>query len=147
MPLPEFNTLGELPLGIWPANIKEVLERFGNFGENERKEAAATLAKIHGLAVATGHLASLLVFGSFVTAKPDPNDVDVVLIMDDQFTVSQCPVESQVLFDHQAADLQLGASVFWMRPSFLFGDTIDAFRARWQLTRDQRMRGIVEVLT
>jgi len=34
---------------------------------------------------ASGHLARFIVFGSFVTAKPAPNDVDIFLLMEDSF--------------------------------------------------------------
>ncbi|QDU31140.1 hypothetical protein ETAA8_62930 [Anatilimnocola aggregata] len=117
MTIPDFDAHGELPAGIWLATIAEVLERFGKFGDLERKEASQTLAKIHELAVNTGHLQSMLVFGSYVTSKPNPNDVDVILMMDDAVDPANCPVESRVLFDRQAANAQLGASVFWIRPA------------------------------
>jgi hypothetical protein len=55
------------------------------------------------------------VFGSYVTAKADPNDVDIILIMDDNFRLEACPVESRGLFDHAVAQARYGASVFWTR--------------------------------
>jgi len=146
MALPDFNERGELPPGIWPATIEEVLARFTSYGDDERRRAGDAMNKIFELAVATGHLTSILVFGSFTTAKPDPADVDVVLLMDDGLVTKDCPTEAQVLFDHDAADRSLGASVFWIRPAFLIGDTMEEFRKRWQLTREKRLRGIVEVL-
>lgn len=33
----------------------------------------------------SGNLARFIVFGSFVTAKPAPNDVDIFLLMEDSF--------------------------------------------------------------
>jgi hypothetical protein len=97
------------------------------------------------LARRTGHLVRFIVFGSYVTAKPDPNDVDVVLIMDDEFRLELCPPESRALFDHGAAQRELGASIFWMRPAMLLLETVDDFIAHWQRTRDGGLRGIVEV--
>jgi hypothetical protein len=38
---------------------------------------------IYVLAKPSGHLARFIVFGSFVTAKPAPNDVDSFLIVED----------------------------------------------------------------
>lgn len=40
---------------------------------------------MYALAKASGHLARFIVFGSFVTAKPAPNDVDIFLLMSDSF--------------------------------------------------------------
>ena len=41
---------------------------------------------------------------------------------------------------------ELGASIFVIRPAFLFGETVDDFIAHWQITRDMSRRGIVEVV-
>ena len=54
-------------------------------------------------------------FGSFVTTKPEPGDLDVFLLMEDTFDVSQLLGEVRLLFDHPVADAHFGASVFWMR--------------------------------
>jgi predicted nucleotidyltransferase len=52
------------------------------------------------MAVRTGHLGRFVIFGSYVTAKPDPKDVDVILVMDDDFHQDEMPLEMQGLFDH-----------------------------------------------
>jgi len=71
------------------------------------------------LAQRTGHLQRLVVFGSYVTTKALPNDVDVILVMDDEFRLKDCPSESTGLFDHAVAQARYGASIFWTRPSSL----------------------------
>jgi hypothetical protein len=81
-----------------------------------------------------------------VTAKTDPNDVDVILVMDDSFRLEACPIESRGLFDHAVAQVRYGASIFWVRPPLLLGETIDDFIAYWQTKRDGSKRGIVEVI-
>lgn len=43
---------------------------------------ARRLERIYTLVRATGHLARFIIFGSFVTAKAEPNDVDIFLLMD-----------------------------------------------------------------
>jgi len=73
------------------------------------------LGRTYALAGTTGHLVRFIVFGSFVTAKPNPNDVDVFLLMDDAFDVGQMAGETRLLFDHAAAQAHFGASVFWLR--------------------------------
>ena len=95
--------------------------------------------------MATGHLDRLLVFGSYVTDEPGPNDVDVILVMQNEFRPEDCPEESAVLFNHSRADTELGASIFWIRPDLLMGEPLDEFLAFWQMTRDGRRRGVVEV--
>jgi hypothetical protein len=98
------------------------------------------------LARGTGQLQSLIVFGSFVTAKVRPNDVDVILVMNDNFRFEDCDEKKIVLFSHERAQQELGASIFWIRPSLLINDSLELFIARWQQKRDGGLRGIVEII-
>jgi hypothetical protein len=43
------------------------------------------------------------------------NDVDVFLLMEDTFDVSQLTREARLLFDHAVAQTRFGGSVFWLR--------------------------------
>jgi hypothetical protein len=61
------------------------------------------------------------VFGSYVSDTLAPNDVDVVLVMRDDFRPELCPPEALPLFDHNQAARELGASIFWVRPGMLWG--------------------------
>ena len=45
------------------------------------------LQQIYHLARATRKLERLILFGSYITAKLDPNDVDIILVMRDDFDV------------------------------------------------------------
>ncbi len=144
MPLPEFNEVGDLPEGIHPASIAEVVIRFGS--ETPRRvEITRRLRRIHALALATNHLDRLIVFGSYVSDVDEPNDVDVVLLMRNDFRSEECPIESSVLFDHARANDKLGASIFWLRPEMLLGEPVEQFLAFWQTKRDGQRRGIVEI--
>lgn len=58
---------------------------------------------------ATGHLARFVVFGSFVSEKPVPNDVDIFMVFDDDFDVSGRDHEAMMLLDHATADAYFGA--------------------------------------
>ena len=144
MSIPQFDQHGDLPVGLHAATLEEVVERFGQ-GTHQRQAVAQRLLRIHELARATGGIQRFILFGSFVTAKPTPNDVDIVLVMRDTFNVMACDKETRSLFDHQAADREFGASIFWTRPSLLILETVDDFVAHWQIKRDQTRRGIVEV--
>ncbi len=87
----------------------------------------------------------MIVFGSFVTDKEEPNDVDVVIIMDDSFDPDQLSGEAKLVFDHSAAQSHFGASVFWVRRFAIFGDP-QTFIDDWQIKRDRRRRGIIEII-
>jgi hypothetical protein len=144
MALPEFNEFGDLPEGVHSASLPEIVARFGT-GSNQREAVTRQLRRIFQLAISTGQLDRLIVFGSYVSEKPAPNDVDVILVMRDDFQPNACGPEALALFDHDRADNELGASIFWVRPGMLLGWPLDEFIARWQVKRDGRRRGIVEV--
>ncbi|MBE0541129.1 MAG: hypothetical protein IH623_07070 [Verrucomicrobia bacterium] len=144
MSLPEFTISGDLPPGVHRASWGELLERFGAGGD-QRKACTWRLAHIYELARRTDSLQRFVVFGSYVTAKAEPGDVDVILVMDDSFRLEKCPLELRGLFDHAIAQARYGASVFWIRPALLIGESIEEFISYWQVKRGGAKRGIVEV--
>ena len=105
---------------------------------------AERLERVYRLAQATGHLARFVVFGSFVTDKLEPHDVDVFLVMDDAFDAGTLPSETALVFDHSAADAHFGASVFWVPRLATFGGEQAAVEY-WQVKRAGGRRGIVEI--
>jgi hypothetical protein len=145
MSLPEFNAQGNLPVAVHLATLEEVLARFGN-GTKQREAVTARLLNIHQLAKATGKLLRFVIFGSYVTSKPNPNDVDIILVMSNDFKLDECDQQSRPLFFHQQAQQQMGASIFWTTPAAVIGETVDEFIAYWQVTRGSNKRGIVEVI-
>lgn len=144
MPLPDFNATGDLPAGLHRAPLAEVVRRFGGT-TGSRSACTRRLAHLHELARRTGHLQRFIVFGSYVTTKPDPNDVDLILVLEDAFRLEQCPIESRALFDHATAQARYGASIFWIRPAMLIGESVEEFIRYWQIKRDGSTRGIIEV--
>jgi hypothetical protein len=142
--LDEFNASGDLPPGVHPASLHDVLERFGK-GTLQRVIVASRLARIHSVAMSVGQVRRFIVFGSFATAKADPNDVDVFLLMEDSFSVSDLVGEARVLFDHAAAEARFGASIFWLRRQAAFGGE-DVTVEHWQVKRDGTRRGIIEIV-
>jgi hypothetical protein len=142
--LPAFNEEGNLPPGVYRATLAEVLERFGQ-GAVQRRAVADRLNRIHQLALSTGQLARFVVFGSFVTAKAKPNDVDIVLLMEDTFNLAAVTGEAALLFQHTEADAHFGATVFWSRRSGAVGGE-QAMIEYWQIRREGGQRGIVEIV-
>ena len=88
MPLPPFDTQGELPEGIHQATMDEVMTRFGT-GAAQRELLVSYLLRIYVLVSSTGQLERFIIFGSYVTAKADPNDIDVFLVMAEAFNVDE----------------------------------------------------------
>jgi hypothetical protein len=120
------------------------MEHFGP-GTPQRHIMARRLEHIYTLAVGTGHLARFIIFGSFVTNKAVPGDVDIFLLMEDTFDVSQLSGETALIFDHVTTQNYEGASIFWIRRlAALEGE--EATVSYWQLKRDGTKRGIVEII-
>ena len=144
MALPAFNEAGDLPPGVHSATLSEVLERFGR-GSVQRCAVADRLNRLYQLVASTGQLARFVVFGSFVTAKAEPNDIDILLLMEDTFDLASVTGEAALVFQHLEAQARFGASVFWTRRSGAMGGE-QAMIEYWQVRRQSGHRGIVEIL-
>jgi hypothetical protein len=144
MALPNFEASGDLPLGVHPATLAEALGRFGG-GSAQRRAIANRLHRVYHAAMSSSHVARFVVFGSFVTATAEPNDVDVFLLMEDSFDASQLTGEAQLVFDHAAAQAHFGASVFWVR-RLAASEGEQKTLEYWQVKRGGGERGIVEIM-
>jgi hypothetical protein len=144
MGLPDLTASGDLPPGLHRATLDEVIARFGG-GTIERQEATDRLSELVRLVRTTGKLVRLLVFGTYVTSEPRPNDVDLFVIMAPDFDVDAYSGPTRSVFSHAQADREFGASVFWARygmNTLLINDLIEG----WQIKRDRTRRGIVEIV-
>jgi hypothetical protein len=144
MAIPSFEASGNLPSGIHSATMDEIRQRLGT-GNATRQALFVRLHRIHQIAMATGHLSRFVIFGSFVTAKDFPNDVDIFMLMENGFDVGRLTNEAEILFDHLKAESYYGCSVFWMRRLAAIGGE-QAAMEHWQICRDGSLRGIVEVI-
>ncbi len=141
--LPQLTEIGDLPVGVHKATLGETIQRFG-VGSDRRKLLALRLRRIHGIAQSTRRLARFVVFGSFLTSKDEPNDVDIFMVMDDGFDFSTLGGDAPLLFDHAVAQSHFGCSVFWVRRLAAMGGEQAAIED-WQIKRDGTERGIVEI--
>jgi hypothetical protein len=143
--LPEFNNRGDLHVAVHRATLAEIMSRFSS-GSVRRAALSARLERIYEIAASTGSLRRFVVFGSFVTAEMRPRDVDIFMIMDDNFDVGRLRGEAALVFDHLLADAHFGCSVFWVRRMAAFGGEQVAVED-WQIKRDGTRRGIIEIIS
>ena len=141
--LPVFNGQGYLPTGAHLATEEEVFTRFASSSARwqwlgERLREVLTTAK------ATGKLQRLILWRSFVTAKPSPNDLDLFLILAD-FDPAQAPEPVRLLFDYPQARIRFHADVFWTTAA-MPAETLALRLDTYQIGKDFQRRGIVEVL-
>jgi len=144
MPLPSFDNKGELPPGLHHAPLGELIAKFGG-GALQRQAVTARLLHIYERVKATGKLERMIIFGSYITDKPEPNDVDIFLVMAEEFDVTACAGEARIIFSQMQAQDYFGASIFWVtRGTSLTG--IDDLISGWQTKRDKTKRGNVEII-
>jgi hypothetical protein len=124
--------------------LDEVVDRFG--GANPvRVELGRRLRRILEMTKQTGHVRRAFVWGSFITAKPEPGDIDVLLVMSGEFRSEQCSLSGKGVFNGEAAERLLGATVLWT-PEDVPAGLLSAFLDQWQMDRTGRRGRIVEVL-
>jgi hypothetical protein len=139
--IPAFRPDGYLPEGVHPASEAEITFRFGSTGPRRRRLALRVRRWIE-LARAVG-ATRLLIDGSFVTAKPDPHDVDAVILLPSAF-------HEQVRSGIEAA-LELEQMLLTRRPEELFAAEDQTDWDEWAeffgRTReaDGRRKGLVEL--
>ena len=143
MALPDVTGIGDLPLGVHRATLSEITDRFG-VGSDRRRVLVMRLHRVYQIAHGTDRLARFVVFGSFITDKEDPNDVDIFMIMDDEFDITATDADARLLFEHAGAQDHYGCSVFWVRRLAAMGGEQAAIED-WQIKRDGTERGIVEI--
>jgi hypothetical protein len=141
--LPELTAEGELPPGVHIADWQEFQSRFGSLSPR-RAWLSGRFRTLLELAATGGELRRVFVWGSFVTSKPAPRDIDVLLIMDEDFEVARMPASTQAVFDSVRAKLLFESDVFWARAS-IGDEMLDLWLDTYQISRSFRKRGIVEV--
>jgi hypothetical protein len=139
--IPDYRDDGYLPEGVHMASEAEVAFRFGT-SSPRRRRLLLRLRRWIELSRLTG-AQRFLIDGSFVTAKEEPNDIDAVVLLADDF-------EEQVSHGLDAA-LEMEEMLLTRRPEEIFAaeDTSDwnewvEFFSRTRES-DGRRKGLVEV--
>jgi hypothetical protein len=82
MPIPPLDQHGLLSVGIHDCTLDELKGRFGSFQINDQRPKLFHKLVAFIVEAQTARFARcLLIDGSFVTAKADPNDIDLVLVL------------------------------------------------------------------
>jgi hypothetical protein len=131
--IPVCNDHGYLPVGIHPATLDEIAARFG-CGSEIRQAQMESLRWLFDLARRAG-VRRIVVNGSFVTDKLEPNDVDCVLLIGPGF-----PVDA-------ASEAQLLAGLPFINMELVDSAAFDQFTERtFASDRDLVPKGMVELL-
>jgi hypothetical protein len=139
--IPMLRDDGYLPEGLHLASEAEVLFRFGS-STPRRRRLASRVRRWIGLLRSVGAV-RLLIDGSFITSKPEPQDVDAVAWLPVDF--------HRQIKDEVEAALELEQMLLTRHPEELFGAEDDFDWKEWieffSRTResDGRRKGLVEV--
>ncbi len=112
--IPEFQKDGNLPKGLYEVTLNEVRKVFGT-GSAKRKLLIGNLENIIELAKSTGKLEQVIVWGSFISNKEFPQDIDLLLIMRDDFEVDANPPQVKGVFDYVQGRIAFNADMFWTK--------------------------------
>ena len=141
MPLPLFEPSGDLPEGLHQADVTEFFARFGS-GILQRERVAARLRQTFEVVRPLGIIARVILWGSFITAKPDPADADILWVTLPTFDRSRLSVQVDVLFDPVLARRLYGIDVLSIPEGSAYLSTLlDGL----SVTRAFTKRGLVEV--
>ena len=89
MAIPELNDDGLLPAGIHSCTLEELKEKFGRFQRTDcRLKLVGTLEALLQEMQSTKQVVKVFVDGSFVTGKDDPNDIDLVAVVHEDYDVT-----------------------------------------------------------
>jgi hypothetical protein len=141
MPLPPFEPDGDLPQGLHQAHLTEFFTRFGR-GTAQRERVAARLRQAFDLVRPLEIVSRVIVWGSFVTAKPDPGDADILWVTRPTFDRSQLPVQVDVLFDPVFAKRLYGIDILSIPEGSAY---LSMLLEGLAVTRAFTKRGLVEV--
>lgn len=139
--IPPFRPDGYLPEGIYVCSDAEAIFRFGS-SSRRRQRLVLRLRRWVELGRQVG-AKRLLVDGSFVTAKEEPQDVDTVLLLPQDFN-------QQVEQENESA-LELAEMLLTRYPEEIFAAEDEADWKEWvaffSQTResDGRRKGLVEI--
>lgn len=142
--IPAFGPNGSLPPGIHAATLREVVERFGR-SSGARQRQIKLVTEIVAAAGVYVSIKRVLLWGSFVTSKADPADVDysvVVGVNYDRTSIADGHTRFLVPWSaRQRYGVDAGYVVVADYPLELFVERLDF------LCRDGggRPRGIVEI--
>ena len=146
MSLPTLLPNGYLPPGMHEATLSEVVERFGT-NTPRRQVLANRLQEVVSLTRATRKLQRMFIWGSFVTDKAFPRDLDIFLLMQEGFDreFAALALPQRYVFEHERARLLFEADIFWATEA-VGAAVLASWLSVYQLSHDMEQRGIVEVI-
>lgn len=142
--LPDFTDEGLLPAGIHRATLGEFAERFTVFSRSDRRfQVFRQIERLVADAKRSEIVQSVLVAGSYVTAKPEPNDFDCILVLDPSIVGETLRPFQYNLVSRKAARRIYGGDI---APAVAGSVALTQYVEFFQRTREGKAAGIVEIV-
>lgn len=123
--------------------FEEIRQRYGE-STPRRQFLCSRLQTVLQLLSTTGALRRLYLFGSFVTTKPAPRDLDCLIVMATGFTTVTLLSPLLEVFQNDMCRLYYQADVFWVTEA-IGKEHIDAMLQVFSRDRDGISQPVVEV--
>jgi predicted nucleotidyltransferase len=92
----------------------------------------------------TGSLKQVYLFGSFVSGKASPNDVDLIVVMKAGFSTTQLGGKVLELFQHDLCRIRYHADLFWVTEAVGRASIEDLLEV-FSRDREGRAQSVIEV--
>jgi len=102
------------------------------------------LATVINLLHETGHVRRIYLFGSFATETPVPNDVDLFVVMSQDFTTALLSQALVDVFTHDMCRIRYNVDVFWVTEA-VGENQIEAVLSVFSVNRNRQPQPILEV--
>lgn len=142
--IPAFVPEGLLPPGLHAASLREVEARFG--GSARRDEQLRLLREVVGAALFYASIKRVLLWGSFVSGKEEPNDLDYSFVVGISHKVTDIAPEHRIYLNPRQAMMRWGVDAGFVEIiDFPLSQYLDRVELLTQRRGDTRQRGIIEI--
>ncbi len=125
------------------ASLEEIRKRFGTAAPRRQFLFARLHALVNQL-LTIGGVRHIYLFGSFVSGKSAPNDIDLFIVMEAGFTTAHLTARALEVFQHDLCKIRYHADLFWVTEAIgaeRISDLLDVFSR----DREKQQQPIVEV--
>lgn len=140
--IPQFRADGYLPEGVHLASEAEVLFRFGSPTRRRRRPALRLRLWVELARQIGGR--RLLIDGSFVTAKENPNDIDAVILLPPDFQEQIERGIDPALELEEILITRLPEEIFAAEDETDWNEWVEFFSRTREA--DERRKGLVEII-
>jgi predicted nucleotidyltransferase len=100
-------------MSLQAISLDEFAERYG--ASAPRRQFLFDQARmVISLLRATGQVRRVFAFGSFVSERPNPNDVDFFVVMAEGFSTSHLRGKIAEVFQNETCRIRYGVDLFWV---------------------------------